>query len=170
MNILLNKIINFIEDIGLKYHFETIEGDTFLPGLKLRDGALVIDADKLLYTGDILHEAGHLACMPAEIRATMSDALENNDMHQGGEIMAIAWSYAACIHLGIDPYVVFHEHGYKGGGQNIVESYQNGSTMGIPLLQVCGMTYDSVNAEKLNQKPFPQMISWTCVHNIHACN
>lgn len=163
-NLLTAKMLSFISEIGLQYQLEPITDETFLPGLKLRDGTLIIDTEKLLYPGDILHEAGHLACMPAEIRMEMSDSLPNNDLNNGGEMMAIAWSYAACIHLNIDPLIIFHDKGYKGGGQNLVDNFKKGNFFGVPLLQWNGMTYPSGQENNLS---FPQMISWTCKQNMY---
>ncbi|WP_175635513.1 hypothetical protein [Pedobacter ghigonis] len=158
----ISPILSFLDRIGLLYKLTEIDGQTFLPGLKLSEGILILDINKLLYPGDILHEAGHLACMPPEIRQGMSDDLVPSDLHQGGEMMAIAWSYAACIHLNIDPIVVFHENGYQSGGKNIIENFQQGSFMGVPLLQWCGMTFDNIQAEKNQAQPFPYMQSWLC--------
>ncbi|MFB9840832.1 hypothetical protein [Mucilaginibacter ginsenosidivorans] len=166
MNKPIDLILSFLGEIGIGYHFESIDGNTFLPGLRLMDGTLIIDREKLLYPGDILHEAGHLACMPEDIRRVMNDNLDGDQVHQGGEMMAIAWSYAACLHLGIDPKVVFHEHGYKGGGDNIVDNFNRGQYFGVPLLEWCGMSYGPATAKKLNKQPFPQMISWLCEKNM----
>lgn len=163
----ISKILNFLREIGLTYHLEVIEGNTFLPGLKLRNGSLIVDLDRLLYPGDILHEAGHLACMPPDIRATMSDNLENNNIHQGGEMMAIVWSYAAALHIEIAPEIVFHPHGYKGGADSILENFKQGKYFGVPLLQWCGMSYENKRAEELQVPPFPAMISWTCTKNVY---
>ncbi|MDB5086582.1 MAG: hypothetical protein JWR09_576, partial [Mucilaginibacter sp.] len=137
-----------------------INQDTFLPGLLLENGKIIIDTDKLLYPGDILHEAGHPATMPPGIRETMIDNLENNDLNQGGELMAIAWSYAACVHLNIDPLMVFHPHGYKGWSKSLAETFTGGGEMGVPLLQWTGMTYEARKAKELNVKPFPHMVCW----------
>jgi len=155
-------MLTFLEQIGLEYFLQPIEEETFLPGLKMHNGALIIDIDKLTYPGDILHEAGHLACMPPEMRKTMSGTLENNNMHQGGELMAIAWSYAACSHLKFDPKIVFHEHGYKNAAGNIIEYFEQGYNIGVPLLQWRGLCYDIVTAKEMNSKPFPEMQSWIC--------
>jgi hypothetical protein len=162
----MERMLSFIKEIGLEYAFETIKGDTFLPGLEFRNGTLIIDTNKLRYPGDILHEAGHLACMPPDIRKTMSGNLDNNNMNQGGELMAIAWSYAACRHLQIDPAFVFHEHGYKGAGDNIVTNFNEGRYFGVPLLQWCGMSYDVPTAQKLDVPPYPEMCRWTCEKNM----
>lgn len=160
----VSPILSFLDRIGLLYKLEEIEGQTFLPGLKLSKGTLIIDINKLLYPGDILHEAGHLACMPPAIRQEMSDDLVASDLHQGGEMMAISWSYAACIHLHIDPIVVFHNDGYRAGGKAIIESFKQEIPMGIPLLQWCGMTFDKIQAEKHQTQPFPHMQRWLCEH------
>lgn len=157
---LLNKILSFLDKIGLQYHLETITSDTFLPGLKLRNGVLIIDTERLA-PGDILHEAGHLATLPPEVRITMSDNLDD-PIHQGGELMAIAWSYAVCIHLDIDPHIVFHEAGYKGGGKSIVENFSEGRFFGVPLMEWYGMTLDKTKAATLGEQPFPAMIEWVC--------
>lgn len=165
----LDQILSFLQKIGLAYQLEAIEEGTFLPGLKLRNGTLVIDTKRLLYPGDVLHEAGHLACMPPNIRENMNDNLEDCDMHRGGEMMALAWSYAACVFLEIDPEIVFHQDGYKGGGQNIIQNFNAGNIIGLPLLQWSGMSYDKSMAEISGYKPFPHMISWMCTKQTLEC-
>jgi len=166
-NQLIAKLLDFIAEIGLQYQLEKIDGETFLPGLKLKDGILFIDTEKLRYPGDILHEAGHLACMPPDIRIDMNDALPTNNITDGGELMAIAWSYAAAVHLDIDPHIVFHKNGYKGGGQNLVENFTQGRFFGVPLLQWNGMTYPSNQEDNLS---FPLMVNWTCRQNMYTSN
>ena len=154
-----------MKEIGLVYNLEKIEEASLLPGLQLRNGELIIDIQKLLYPGDILHEAGHLACMPYEIRKTMSGDLEDIDLHRGGEMMAIAWSYAASRYIDLDPAIVFHEYGYRNGSQNIIDNFNNDHTFGVPMLQWCEMCYDIKTAALLNAKPYPEMISWICMVN-----
>jgi hypothetical protein len=153
-------IISFLGSVGIKVIMRPINGYTFLPGLKLEDGNLIIDTEKLLYPGDILHEAGHLATMPTELRETLSDTLPNNDLNQGGEMMALAWSYAACIHLDIDPVFVFHAEGYKGESKDIIQNFTEGRFVGLPLLQWAGMCYDEQKARELNKPAYPKMICW----------
>ena len=153
-------IICFLGSVGINVIMQPINGHSFLPGLQLEGGRLIIDTEKLLYPGDILHEAGHLATMPSELRKTMSDTLPNNDLNQGGEMMALAWSYAACIHLDIDPAIVFHVDGYKGESENIIKNFAEGRYIGLPLLQWSGMCYDEQKARELNKQPYPKMIRW----------
>ena len=159
---LIYKMTDFLCRIGLSVRFETIEGETVLPGLKLREGTLVVDMEGLLYPGDILHEAGHLATLPAAVRPSMSDRLEASDMHQSGEIMAFAWSYAACLHLDIDPHVVFHGQGYQGNGAHVVNEFNEGRAIGIPLMEWYGLCYTPERAAELGETPFPHMIKWVC--------
>lgn len=164
----IGQLVSFLQDIGLKVTHEVILHQTFLPGLFIRNGVLVIDKEKLLYAGDILHEAGHLAVMPPSIRDKMNGDLVNENIHQGGEMMAIAWSYAACIHLKIDPHVVFHQGGYKGEANDLVENFMAGRNIGLPLLQWNEMAFDDKKGKELGVSPFPYMINWVCLKDNYA--
>jgi len=156
-------ITNFVESIGLSVVTRAIEEDTFLPGLLLENGKIIIDPDKLLYPGDILHEAGHLAAYEPEIRQTIGDPLPEY-MSDGFEMMAMAWSYAACLHLRLDPAIVFHANGYRGQGRHLLETYNTGSHIGLPMLQYLGLAYDKKKAAELNVLPYPNMIRWLREH------
>lgn len=153
------KIVRFLDEIGIEVGFRILnDEDCFLPGFLIENGKIIIDESKLLYPGDILHEAGHIAVVPAAERSTLEGPLiaQRKDA-PAEEMMAIAWSYAACVYLNIDPVFVFHEHGYKGDGVNIVENFQDGRYIGVPVLQWLGMT--TTNTE--NGKPvYPAMIKW----------
>src|SRR5262249_59735944 len=113
-NLLITRVLAFLAEIGIRAELAQLSGETFLPGIDIRNGVLLIDEARLTYPGDILHEAGHLALIPAERRRTV-----NHDAGADGgeEMAAIAWSYAAAIHLQIEPSMVFHDDGYRGGGR-----------------------------------------------------
>ena len=133
----------------------------FLPGICISNGGLIIDKATLRYPGDILHEAGHLAVVTSAERKSIDGILETDtDKSAGEEMMAIAWSYAAAVHLNIDPLIVFHENGYKGGGTAIVKNFSEGRYFGLPMLQWVGLTLDNKNALEKKQKPYPNMIAW----------
>jgi len=153
-------IISFLDTAGVKYVLQQIEEPSFLPGLKMQEGTLVIDVDKLLYPGDILHEAGHLATASPDVRATMTDNLPDSDIHQSGEMMAMAWSYAACIYIGIQPDVVFHEHGYRGGSKTHLRNFAGERYLALPMLEWTAMAYDKKKAAQLNVPAYPNMIKW----------
>ncbi|WP_157740770.1 hypothetical protein [Mucilaginibacter xinganensis] len=137
----INTITQFLQFAGIGFAFRDIETESFLPGLELEDGKIIIDTKKLLHPGDILHEAGHLATLPSDIRCSVSGRLPDTDMHRSGELMALAWSYAACLFTGIDPQIVFHEHGYKGESENILQNFKAGRYLAVPGLELRGMTY-----------------------------
>ncbi|MEO6673936.1 MAG: hypothetical protein ABIN93_10950 [Ginsengibacter sp.] len=153
------KVLQFIREIGIETDFRTLpEEECFLPGLLIQQGRIIIDKDKLSYAGDILHEAAHIAVTPADERPLLDGPVIGSRKDAGAEeMMAIAWSYAACIYLHIDPVFVFHEQGYKGGGASIVENFRQGRYIGVPVLQWLGMT-NTVTAE--NKLVYPVMIKW----------
>ena len=155
------KCVSFLNDVGIKIRFAKIEGDGFLPGLSIENGCIIIDRESLKYPGDILHEAGHIAVVPAAERADLHAAsIEKRQNRESEEMMAIAWSYAACIHLNLDPYFVFHDHGYKGGGSNIADNFRDKRYFGLPMLQWIGLTADEKNAVNLKVAPYPHMLKW----------
>lgn len=151
------KIVDFLLEIGLDVQSTTFEDDGFLPGIKLERGALLIDESKLKYPGDLLHEAGHLAVKPPNERL---ETTLNAGSDGAEEMMSIAWSYAAALHLEIPLEVVFHEQGYKGSGDSLIETFSQGRGFGVPMLQWLGMTSDAKRAEVLGVVPFPHMIKW----------
>ncbi|MDU0372487.1 hypothetical protein ACFPAF_18955 [Hymenobacter endophyticus] len=111
-------LLDFVEKSGLVVQEEPIEQACFLPGLLLRQGQLVVDRHQLLYPGDILHEAGHLAVTAAAERPTVGgNSTENHPEKEGEELAVLACTYAACRHLGLPAAVVFHPDGYKSQSQ-----------------------------------------------------
>ena len=58
------RIAEFLLSIGLEVAAVNRLENTFLPGVAIQNGVLVIDEQRLLYPGDLLHEAGHLAMLP----------------------------------------------------------------------------------------------------------
>jgi hypothetical protein len=93
--------------------------------------------------------------LPAQRASTGSNA--GSDM--GDEIAAQTWSYAAAVHLGLSPEIVFHPAGYKGAAQTLIEVYGDGKA-GVPLLQWMGLTLDSTRAAAVSIPPYPHMIRW----------
>jgi hypothetical protein len=152
---LTEQLADFVRSIGIDVRATTLPGETFLPGLEIRDGAILIDEQKLRHPGDILHEAGHLAVTdPAERHApTLSP-------NGGDELTAIAWSYAALRYLDIDARIVFHADGYKGGAQSILENFNAGRYFGVPLLQLYGMSCEPHRAAEMGVAPYPAMQRW----------
>jgi hypothetical protein len=156
-NKIAETIARFLNEIGIEMRAGEVTGETFLPGIDVVDGALVIDEAKLKYPGDLLHEAGHLAVMTPDERARANATVETGP---GEEMAVIAWSYAAALHLGIDPAVVFHPDGYKGGSQAILDAFTGKHYFGVPLLQWMGLAATNEKPGEVGGGPFPKMIKW----------
>ena len=155
------KSVTFLESIGIKVHFKNIDTDCFLPGLSIEKGQIIVDKQKMKYPGDILHEAGHIAVVPAAERNSLSEhSIANREQKDAEEMMAIAWSYAACIHIGIDAGFVFHDNGYKGGGSNIADNFKQGKYFGVPMLQWTGMALEKKMDTAPDQPVYPVMLQW----------
>ena len=150
-------IVGFLGEVALPVRLDVVEGPTALPGITIDRGTLVVDLARLRYPGDLLHEAGHLAVMPAEER---TQRVRDAGGDPAREMMAIAWSYAAVCHLGLDPAVVFHEGGYRGGSQSLIENFSAGRYIGVPVLQWLGLTADDRRAAELGIEPYPRMRRW----------
>lgn len=150
-------IVDFLVEIGLGVSKTQIHHETVLPGITVDRGAIVIDESKLLYPGDLLHEAGHLAVIPSEKR---KQAQMNVGKKAGEEMMAIAWSYAAAVHLNLEPSVVFHDAGYRGWSRALIENFTQGRYVGVPLLQWIGLTVDWRTAKEIGTEPYPKMLKW----------
>ncbi|MCX6854420.1 MAG: hypothetical protein NTV80_05890 [Verrucomicrobia bacterium] len=156
-NPITQKIATFLESIQLPIRSCALEEGTFLPGLALERGCILVDETKLLYPGDILHEAGHLAISTPEERQAAGGNLA---VGGGEEMAAIAWSYAAALHIDIDPAIVFHPHGYRNGSDSLLENFRAGHYLAVPLLQWMGLCYDAPKAAENNAEPYPIMQRW----------
>ena len=151
--VVLDRIFAFLRGIGLKIHLAELPEKTFLPGIQIVANGLNVDIDALLYPGDLLHEAGHLAVMPPENRRL--EAPPTGDAAE--EIAAIAWSYAAVLHLGLPPEVVFHPHGYRGNGNNLAHGFATGNRPGLPMLWWMGLTTQPTTT---TPSIYPKMLRW----------
>jgi hypothetical protein len=152
---LTERLVAFVRSIGIDVRAATLPDKTFLPGLDIRHGAILVDEERLTYPGDILHEAGHLAVTdPAERNAPVLSP------DGGDELTSIAWSYAALRYLELDPAIVFHDRGYKGGAAALIENFTSGNYFGVPLLQFYGMAVEPRRAAETAAEPYPHMLRW----------
>lgn len=160
-NPLTNKIADFLTEIGIEIVAFQVKDKTFLPGILVQNGKLLVDEAKLKYPGDLLHEAGHLAMTPSALRIEMSDEVNLPDANMDAiESQAIAWSYAACLYLGLDPRVVFHKDGYKGHSESLLLNFNLGIYIGVNGLEEAGMTASDKLAHDTKVKPYPHMMKW----------
>lgn len=160
-NPVVNTIVNFLINIGIEVVSSQLERETFLPGILVENGKLLVDEEKLTYPGDLLHEAGHLAVAPSDLRLSLNGEVLIPGVNMDEiEVQATAWAYAAVVYLGLEPKVLFHEGGYHGKSEGLISTYSFGIYPGAYGLQQIGMTVTGETARKLGIAPFPNMIKW----------
>lgn len=157
---LARRLMAFLQEIGLVVTEAPVPPDSFLPGLRIVQGGLQVDLDQLRWPGDLLHEAGHLAVVPAALRATMDDALaELPPVPHGGEVEATAWGWAALQHLGMPSEVLFHEGGYHGRSQGLRTTFELGVYLGAAGLVSAGLAATPAQASA-GAAPYPHLMAW----------
>lgn len=133
-------LIDFLTGIGIAVREGEVPADSFLPGLRLVAGALVVDRAALRWPGDLLHEAGHIATTPAALRAQLDDQLADDPaIAHRGEAEATAWAWAALTQLGLPAQLLFHEGGYHGHSAGLALTYAMGVYPGAAGLASAGM-------------------------------
>lgn len=142
------RITAFLERIGLSCGQGVAPPKPFLPGVWLEHGGVRWDPATLEWPGDLLHEAGHLATLPPSLRGAQTGTLT---VTPADEMAAIAWSWAARAELGLDPALLFHSGGYKGGSSGLIASFATRQPVGVPMLVWYGMTTLDL---------FPAMTRW----------
>jgi hypothetical protein len=148
----VDPLLAFVRKIGLVVREGRLPQTTFLPGLLIEAGELVVDRRHLRYPSDILHEAGHLAVTPAAERPTLGGNItEYHPECAGDEMAVLAWSYAAAQTLGLPIEVLFHPAGYKGQSEWLIQNMQSIQPIGLPLLVWMGLTTTA---------DFAHMVQW----------
>jgi len=154
-------IVDFLRAIGLDVEYAELGGACFLPGVEIRDGGLRVDRARLRWPGDLLHEAGHLAVLPAALRAVQSGDLHDcQQAAHAGEAEATAWAYAACRALRLPIELLFHEGGYHGQGAALAMTFSLGVYPGLHGLMQAGMAYGLAEAQQFSVQPYPSMRRW----------
>ncbi len=154
-------IVAFIAGIGLPIAEAALIDDTLLPGIALHAGGLIVDPEKLLWPGDLLHEAGHLAVLPAAVRVSANDDLVDlADIEHGSEIEAMAWAYAAAMAIGLPLDILIHEGGYKGRSLEVLSMYGYGIYPGLRGLCETGMTASPGFGTVSGDVQYPRMLKW----------
>lgn len=181
----VQQVVEFVRGLGIAVAVCTDEAaaESFLPNVEILDGGLVVRPG--VFPGDILHEAGHLATMPAQFRplatgqlreafAAMSRYLEANPMGlatypedpvargvmQCSDPEATAWQFAAGQHLGMPDEWLFPLGSYAGDAVAVLLSLKAGGHMGINGLQAAGWTLNRANPFRPNIPVFPQLAFW----------
>lgn len=157
---MLKLIIDFLDEIGLKIIENELSDDCFLPGLYPKGNGIILDRNRLKYPGDLLHEAGHIAVTEEHLRPLIgTNKITEKWPRHGDELGAILWSYAAVCYLHIPPNVVFHPDGYKNDSKWLIEQFENGNYIGLPLLVWMGFCNNNTD-DGNNNTTFPNMLKW----------
>ena len=147
-----DRIVAFLLEIGIPAEPAELTEETFLPGIAVAGGGLRYDERRLTWPGDLLHEAAHIAVAPPEARPLMSGDVDVPGLDMGLlEKAAVPWSYAAALHVGIDPALVFHAGGYRGKSEGLLRTFGFGVYPGLNLLVDAGMTTVEL---------YPRMARW----------
>lgn len=152
---LVMDLVTFVRSIGIEVHACPINWKTQFPGLEIRAGAVLVDENQLIHSGNILHEAGHIAVHDPARRGQLKFSPSG-----GEELGALAWSYAATVHLGLSSELVFYPGSYHGWATSLVENFAEGRYLGVPLLQRYGMAIEERFATQRGLKPYPHMLRW----------
>lgn len=177
--------IDFVRSIGLSVTegiAQDVEG-AFVPGVRIVDGGLIVDS-ATVFPGDVLHEAGHLAIIPAQFRPlatgtlrqvfkAMTQHLKDNPtllggwpedlvcrgILQSGEAEAAAWQYAAAHQIGMPDEWLFPPESFNGESEDTLLRLKANQYFGINGLQAAGWT--RVHAMGNPAKPqYPKLAFW----------
>lgn len=157
---LLERILGFLDGIGVAVREQPIDEPTFLPGIRVTGGALVFDRTRLDWPADLLHEAAHVALTSAARRPALDDALQAEPPDAVGEVEAIAWSFAAATRLGVPLGQLFHAGGYRGQSHGLALSYSLGVYVGVAGLAALDLCAVGAEAQRLGVRPYPHMLRW----------
>lgn len=154
---LVQRLVDFLLAIGLEVEAWDGGTPTFVPGIRVEAGRLLVHETDLDYPGDLLHEAGHLAILTRAERVAVTHDT-GGEQHQ--EMCADAWAVAAATHLGVPLELVFHDAGYQGSSEALRAAYRDGTGPGVPMLACWGMTSASNGWSDPAVPRFPGMARW----------
>lgn len=155
-SVLLKQIVAFIRSLGIEVTEREMRRSTLVPGIDIEGGGLIVEEARLCKPADLLHEAGHIALTPIAQRAALDGTVGTSAAE---EMSTIAWTWAAARHLGIDPREVFHDEVISGNGPALLENFEAGRYVGVPMLQYWRMTQERAGGGA--PPPYPHMRRWT---------
>ncbi len=154
----LPRVVTFLNAIGIATQCAPVPTDCFLPGVEICAGGLKYDANQMLAVSDLLHEAGHIAVTPKAHRALLGGQLEPAEqLPHGGEVEAIAWSFAAAQHLGMPLEELFHPDGYRGNASSLAFNFSVGVYPGVHGLVCAGLAKPGPLG---GAESYPKLLQW----------
>lgn len=165
----MKRVIDFIEGIGIKVIITDNLNNPFIDDVQIVNGDIHIK--QTTQVSNILHEAGHLAIIPANLRNLANGDLDEcfesifkltshldpehpiqRALIQCSDTEATAWAWALGKNLGIPEELIIRDEDYEGEGGSIRLMLKSKCYFGINGLAASGMT--SIN-------DFPKMKVWT---------
>ena len=166
----LTLTVAFLRDIGLPTVSRS-DATGFVAGVEIVAGTLHYDPVRVR-TSDLLHEAGHLAVLPAEWRERANgdldalvgpmceeafarfpiDSPELRAVLQSGDCEATAWAYAAGVAIGLKSDNIIHPRDYQGAGKAVRLQLSCGAHLGVNGLRHGGMI--------ASVRSYPTMLRW----------
>ncbi|MEX3983925.1 hypothetical protein AB4Y45_33610 [Paraburkholderia sp. EG287A] len=168
---------------GISIETRFVKGSSgFLKGVRIVGGALHIAPDCAV--SDVLHESGHLACIPGRYRRRANDDLDDigremlDDIDRLGiepdsalyraiiqcsDSEATAWAWAFGRHLGLAPEVIIEDQQYpdddgKGTGAEVRRALSVGRYIGVHGLAHAGFC----STNRFGRLPvYPNLAFWT---------
>lgn len=173
------KVFGFVAGIGLP--IQIVHGAVgFIEHVLIADGGLHVDPRAS--PSAILHEAGHLAVMPACYRHYLNgdvgegvhrmfrdmDELEHapdsplmRAALQAGDPEATAWAFAAGLSLGLPIELIILDHEYGGEGEAIRIALSAKSYLGIHGIAHAGFCVVRANPYSSHSLPaYPELSYW----------
>lgn len=172
-------VLAFLNEIGLRTTEVASLADTFLPGVRICKGGLLVAPNAAI--DSILHEAGHLAITPQPYRSWLDgdvgkgqrrmlrevsqleldpDAPLMRAVLQTSDPEATAWAWAAGTHLGLPPEIIILDSSYDGDGASIRIQLQHNAYIGINGMCHAGMCSRGRLALHRGETPYPHLHSW----------
>ena len=154
----LVEIVSFLNSIGITTRACAVAPESFLPGVMIQHGELRYQVEKLSAPSDLLHEAGHIAVTPPAFRKQLDGALSPDQSFAcGGEVEAIAWSFAAATAIGMPLSELFHPAGYRGQAPGLAMNFALGVYPGIHGLIGAGL---AANLPIGKPDSYPKLLRW----------
>ena len=176
----LQKAAAFLNEIGIKaVEVDQVEG--FLPNCRITHGS--IEYSSACDVSDLLHEAGHIATVPAQFRSYLDGDVGVGQKRMLGEIAAMdlhpderlhraamqcsdpeaaAWGWAVADHLEIPHELRILDHHFTNDGATHRMSMGMGHHLGIHGLSHGGFCVTRPSLEKYLGRPvFPRLLYWT---------
>jgi hypothetical protein len=178
----LARVVAALCQIGLDVRM--VPGATgFLDGVRIVGGALLVAPDCRI--SNLIHEAGHIACVPARYRHLAYDDLDELVQVMFDDLMrlgvepdaplyravlqcsdpeATAWAWAFGVHLGLAPETVIEDYQYpdpesgEGGGEVVRLQVSMGMHFGVNGLARGGFC----STNRFGRLPvYPTLAFWT---------